>query len=659
MPADGTPEGAARRLWWGLALALVVAIVGHVVLDGVGIRSGFFYFSTDEPARLGYARDFALTGNFHTFDYTWLPLPIWVAGTLGQFMDGDFAAATLLINRCLGLATILCLTAAAWVVRPDRWTALLTVLLLLATPWQVLSGATAYAEPFAWFGMSLVGLGLAVGTLGRRALVAGLLMSGVGTGVACLSRYEAWLYAPGVVIAGAVLVGLDAIAEVGVGNRFRRIAWLLPVWVVASVLAVAPVVWWMSVHAEHFGDPLRPFALTHMFRQVGVGEASPNLTPLELYRWNIFQCFWVPVLALLAVLHRGWCLRFAAVAIPPLLHLAAILWFSRSGGIPWLAPERTLGFASLSLAVPAVIVMADWFRSGGRGVAFVYTLVLGTSLVMALTPPEGEFGDWRETNRNLRELMKRQPLARGEKIAVPPGDLYASRAALIWPETGRLVPTPAEWGEPGTAPSLPEIKRWLAENQCRLWISTWSPAPAGFHPEFKQIITPPLLPKRLEEIERRRLSLLVFTFGDVPMPFPPQLAELLTERGVKVPDSGDHYRYWAIVPLVGSSSPREFWPDATVPSRGASRSIYARPLEQRLGLPGNYLVRVEVTVPPTTTIAQVGRTVLHPRRTGLHVMAFEDATGRVIDLFRVESNGIHVEERKGSSLFIHVVEAQP
>ncbi|MCB2155379.1 hypothetical protein KQI84_10870 [bacterium] len=628
---------AKRRDLWKLWGVLALLALGHFVLVALGERAGMFILSGDELSRFWYAKYFTETGSFATFEYTWLPLPIWVNGCLSELLKCGVAEVTMVGNSLLCLAIVLVGAYGAWLVRSGWVAPLVGGLLALTSPWQTFASLSGFAEPFSWAGLMIATIALAAAATGGAARVAvSFVVAGIAVAVAALSRYEAWVFAPGILVGGAILLWWRYREATGASERRKLLQFGIPALAVAVLVAAAPIVFWLNLHARVHGDWTRPFAQTHWFATTGMGEASGLRTAFGLYEKSLPYNFWIPVLAIVALMKRRWSMTYAALVVPPLCHFLAMTVFSARGGVAWIYGGRLLGFHCMALAVPAGIVLVEAMKDRDAKLRMylaggVLAVILASQVALTLTPPEGGFERLRITRDVLQEELEDHPLAEGEKIGVPSGDQIRNGWVLLTDEQGDLLETPSTW--PPILPEADAILQWIIREKVA-YLIRYEPLP--YHPRLKNLTRPWESTHHLKQLIERNDALLLATHGTVSWDLPVEWSEFFAERGFEGPPKGQgQYRYAALVPPKGSSAEpiEEVQVDLSQNLSDLHRVIYARPDSQRRGWPGHYIIRIEPSDYGGASVFAIGDRVVQPRRPGFVAIAFDAETGEVNDCF--------------------------
>ncbi len=661
---------------WAAAPFLLVLVV-HLILRVVAERAGVFPISTDESVRVEFASIFARTGDYSTFHYLWLPLPFVLNGTLGLLLSGDFWRATLLSNTAATVLSIWAMMAAVFALvyygkgriatrrRMRRASVLagLTGLAAASAPWTTFLSHMGYAEPLAWAGQSFCILGLVLASLFRGWRAAGaFVLAGLGVAAAAMARYESWLFAPGLLAAGGLLLVLRAINRDSGPDRSSLAEWagLLA----GVIIAFAPILWWLSIHKREWDDMLRPFAWYHRFDIDEAGRARPEATFFAGWKATLHHTFWLPVLALVPLFPRRWTVPYAMLAVPPLLALLAFIVFSTRGGVAWVVPERSLGYFTMVLVFPAALCAADW-AAGGTGrsgrlrrnlaALLFFALFAGMNVIFTRTPMVTNFPEVRETRPLVNRALARVPLGRQEKILLPPGDMHQNGWVFVHPRTSRLLTPPGQWGH--SLPAAEELLPWLRENKVGLVITRDElRGNETVHELVERSYGPQDAEHALREARRRGDAVVIATQGRVTYDLPAQYMNILLENGLEGPRPGDGWvRYAAILPTPDGQGPA--WEarqtDPAAAPDAIHRRWFSRPAGQRESLPGRYRLTIAPNDYYGNTVIEVGRGVFQPLRNGYYVVTFNLETGEPSDYFRIEEGTEYAVRGPAAPLYVY------
>ncbi|MEQ8822127.1 MAG: hypothetical protein RLY93_17965 [Sumerlaeia bacterium] len=669
-----------------LALLALFLLLRHEA-----IQAGAFFTTQDETFRVHCARLFAENGDYSSYDYTWLPLPIIVGGFLGDALGGHYYQATLLINTVLVALALLAGLGAAWVAaRPHfhgrrpavAWAGVgMGGLMALTLPWVVWASVQGFAEPFLWFGLMMGHLGAAI-VCGRgahsRRLAAGFLVAGGGVAIAACSRYEAWLYAAALGPAGALILWVQW-KNASRDSERRPIRWEVPALLLAWAAALAPVFWWMSVHWVVHGDPFYTFVGEHRVIPGPTGEAQDLRTAMEL--WGDSQR-WLACLGILVgivLMTPKWSLPYAALTVPPLVHLLAVLVSIGRGGIPWIFPERVFSFHALALAFPAGLALAQMAagRAGAESwrktrrklwprialASGLFLLIAGLGVGRTMLPPIGAYESQRVTRERVERALRHRPLQPGEFIAVPghKGLVLYDGLALAAPDPEKVIAAPLEWRYPLPHSAASQMQPWLRERNVAVLVLAWR-LPEGDRKVLAEK-TYDYAPagERLEALRHSGDAFAVVTSGKVDFLPPEDLIGLIRERGLQGPSfqhaRADWIRYTALVSDEdGTGSGTEVLHiDPTQVTNFAHQFIPPRPRERRNGWPGDWVAMFEPT-PYEYTLVRIGDSSLKiGTRPGWHVIAFDAQSGTVHDRFWFDGDPRFAREHGAEPYLVYLL----
>lgn len=635
------PSLEGRRTAVVYTAGLLLLIFLQTALRALSVSEGAYFLSHDEVSRLIYARDFAETGSIASYDHTWPPGQFAVVGTVGRWLGGAHGTAMGLVNTAACLLAVLAGYTAVFAAL--RWeglahwaaggTALGAGVLALSAPWQSFFSVMGFAEPMAWGGMMGATAGVVWATRGGQAFMAGAALMAVALIPATLSRYEAWLFA--VLAVGA----LGAVGAWRFPEESKRGRWIMgAAFLAAAVLVAGPVLWWLSVQARELGDWRRPLDLTHRFVTDPVGRAEGFRTSVELWRDGLVHLATLPALVVLSLCQRRWTAPRLVLTVPPLVHLGALFLRTAEGGVPWIYGPRVLGFHSMALAFPAALGAWDLVRSAGGWtrvlpVAGVYTGVLAVNLLGTAAPLTSGLDSHRQTNGLIRELRRESPLSSTGRIAVPAANEWDAAYPILLRETQRLLQMPAEWNT--ALPTAEAFAQWVTDNDVGLVL--WpDPLPEALLEAAGTVATrgPEMPAGRLADLQRQGAALAVLTAGK-QFDVPGAILSAARGAGLEGPAPAPWVRYAAVIPdEEGRVPPYEAAQAGTNDGHWLIHRTWPRgPIDQRHGLPGTYLLRLDPADDGSTTVAQVGDFVLQPSRPGWYVLAFDPETGSVRDSF--------------------------
>lgn len=661
--------------------ALVALIAIKAALQTLAVGTGAFFVSRDETARLHYIWKYADSGDISSYEYTWLPLPMMVVGSIGGWMEGRFLAALVSTNTILCTFALLFAFAAAVIVR--RWNApdansprtiwgwpFFGAVLAAAYPWQSTFSLQGYAEPFLLFGVSLGIMGLVVACKPGWRCAVGLLASGLGFAVASGSRYEAWAFSALFPLMALAISVPPLLRDSAMGRPVRSSTiWATLGLLIGSVIAVAPVVWWMLVNQSASGDPLAPLGTTHRFVAEAGGEILPGTTLFSLLEQTLPREPWLPALLALALLQRRWTIPSLLLVLLPVGHLFLILLMTARGGVPWIYGERALSLHAFLLAFPAALAAGDFLRFEGTrtdrllraGPAVLLAVILLHRIALTTEHPPGEFEHLRQTRELVDRALRHEPLPPGHGIVVPVGNPWYDGHELVAPSGADIIAAPWHWMQPNSL-TREDIVWWFERQPpAHLMSLPWELSPELQQEFVEETYRAPLVRSRIKSIREKGLGIAVFTNGHVSQNLPEEVIELLRERGLSGPNFNEWVLYSAFAPPTGYPGPRlEALVSESQPEEWrASLAIPPRPVEKRRGMPGNFRIRFEPTRGWSSKF-QIGRDILHIQgEPGWHVVALNLRHGTIEEHFSITTDGRFAKQGRLMPWFVYRMKEIP
>lgn len=663
------------------AAALLVLIVIKLSFQVLAVRTGAFFVSRDETARLHYVWKFADSGDISSYEYTWLPLPMIVVGTVGGWMEGRFLAALVSTNTILCTLALLFTFASAVLVR--RWRAadasspstiwgwpFLGALLAAAYPWQSTFSLQGYAEPFLFFGVSLgIFGGVTACKPGWRSL-AGLALSGAGFAVAAGARYEAWAFGALFPLLALAITVPPLLRDSAMGRPVRdSVVFAAMGGVIGSMLAAAPILWWMLVNQSASGDPLAPLGTTHRFIAEAGGEILPGTTLLSLLEETLPREPWLPALLAIALLQRRWSLPALLLVLLPAGHLFLILLMTAKGGVPWIYGERALSLHAFLLSFGAALAAGQFASTGGTGgnrlfamgpAALLVFILLHRTVLTGEHPP-GEFEHLRQTRKLVDRALRHEPLPPTHGIVVPVGNPWYDGHELVAPMNSGIIPAPWHWMQPNSL-TREDIVWWFERNPpAHLLVLPWELSPELAQEFVEESYGAPLVRSRIKSIRDKGLGIAIFTNGNVSQQLPTEVLELLRERGLSGPVFGEWALYSAFAPPTGYPGPRiESLASESQPEEWRVQlSIPPRPVEKRNGMPGTFRIGFEPTRAWSSKF-QIGGDILHVEgEPGWHVVALDLRHGRIVDHFSITGDGRFAKRGRQMPWFVYRMKEIP
>jgi hypothetical protein len=301
------------------------------------LHCGFAQVSDDDYARTVIAQTFAHAPKLDPSGTSWLPFPFWLYGGVMMVVGRSLTAARA-IAFVLGLVGPAIAYAGLRSMQIARIPAAAGAALAALTPWSVWLGLAPVPEGWAGACAAAALFFLA----GERAFFAAALAL-----IASLSRYETW---PIAAFVAAVCV---------VRARRDRVS------IVAALVAISGVAFWMVNNAVAHGDPLHFLARVAAFRRasgamLGIGERILEY-PLALVHdapeIAAFGAIAAGVASRDRALRARWVLPLAGAGFV----LAFLIYGDLRDGAPTHHAARALvpifgvlaGFAADAIATPA------------------------------------------------------------------------------------------------------------------------------------------------------------------------------------------------------------------------------------------------------------------------------------------------------------------
>lgn len=220
----------------GVIAALVALKVAAMLW---ALHCGFAQVSDDDYARTVIAQTFAHAPKLDPSGTSWLPFPFWLYGGVMMIVGRSLSAARA-IAFSLGIVAPAIPYAGLRSMHIARIPAAAGAALAALTPWSVWLGLAPVPE--AWAGACAAAALFFLA--GERAVIAALLAL-----VASLSRYETWPVAAFVAVVCAVRARRDRAS------------------IVAAIIAISGIAFWIANNAVMHGDPLHFVARVTAFRR--------------------------------------------------------------------------------------------------------------------------------------------------------------------------------------------------------------------------------------------------------------------------------------------------------------------------------------------------------------------------------------------------------
>ena len=428
-------------VFFGVLFALKIVLLYSCYNHGMG------FVNSDEVARVIFSKRFAETGDYSSFEYFWLPLPFMIVGLIGKLINNEYYIATIGTNTiwsfgtmCYSVFWLLRLLSRRIIGSPFKyWSIAIGIgCVAITLPWQTIGSLSGFSEPLSWLGV--VGATTVLMRMEEvrksgdlRAIWVGFLLA-----VANFTRYECW------VITAFMIPILFWLGRPTSKMNTRGVMQLLPA-VLASLVAIAPIVFWIYVNQREFGDPLRMLEFTHRFETSLVGESNSIATMISFLKLSVATN---PLLLIMVALCA--CLRMGSLKnliqfMLPLASLVMILFSVSMKGIPWMVGERTLALYCFWFFCPAFDFLTDRMSARPKlllGVCILFTIINLTCL--RAMPLESAYTKQLLAREVVQHLNKKLPQGRRPKIAFLGADAYEDAMYLIWPVIGDFIPLPAD-----------------------------------------------------------------------------------------------------------------------------------------------------------------------------------------------------------------------
>lgn len=239
-----------KRSW--VVSVVVVALVVRVMLGVLTWEPGWSALTWDDFSRVAIAQQWA-ADPFFVSGLVWLPLPLWITGSVYALAGQWFEASPMALMAILNTFAILVASAvSAWTAHrmfSDTIGSLSVFLITLFAPWGYFLSLSGLAEPLYFVAIAVATAGLVSWAMSDRD--GSLAVGSAGLAAAAAMRYEGWWLA----VAWVLVIGIDTlimlrthpVADV-VRRRFRTML------VAAAPLGV-PLAW-MAINIAQEGSPL-------------------------------------------------------------------------------------------------------------------------------------------------------------------------------------------------------------------------------------------------------------------------------------------------------------------------------------------------------------------------------------------------------------------
>ena len=337
---------ASTRRSWVVSL-VVVAVAVRVTFGVVTWEPGWSALTWDDFTRVTIAQQWA-SAPFFVNDLVWLPLPVWITGSVYALAGHWFEASPMALMAILNtFAILVAATVSAWTAHRmfnDTVGSVTVFLAALFAPWGYFLSLSGLAEPLYFVAITVATAGLVSWGISDRD--GSLVVGSAGVAAAAAMRYEGWWLAA----AWLLVIGVDTLLML----RTQPIAEVVTKRLRTMVVAAAPLgvpAAWMAINFAREGSPLY-FAResTRIFRfAYGSFERVVDRVfyyPLALVRSAPFL---LVAIALSAFLKRH---RRSVILVVALFSSQFVLFYlaSSASGAIGAFPERFLFAYALGLA---------------------------------------------------------------------------------------------------------------------------------------------------------------------------------------------------------------------------------------------------------------------------------------------------------------------
>lgn len=388
------------------------------LLGGLCIAAGFAGISDDDFSRTVIAQHFAQAPTLSPSSIcvddpsqmSWLPFPFWITGA-AMLLLGNSLAVARGVGVAFGVVAMWLVYGAARRVLAERRLALIAALVACALPASVLYGAAYTPDLIGAAAMTLV---VALATTERPSFV----LAGAVTLGATLTRYEAWLLVPCVVVLAAVAVRAGSLTRV----KFLGVV----------ALSVAGPLSWLAYNQSAFGDALHFLSVVSNYK-LELQGSEPFARLIEIPRAISFAE--PELLGLFAI--AAWLLRKTSALTPhrsafwifAFLGLALTVLSVRGGG-PTHHVERAVYSMHLYLVIATTALVATVRRE--RLVTPLAFIIAAPLSVIRLIHRESVAE--RATEIEMGEALK-AVVPRGQRVVIAATDFghFAIQAAFARP----------------------------------------------------------------------------------------------------------------------------------------------------------------------------------------------------------------------------------
>ncbi len=306
-----------RRL--GLVALVGAALAVRVWLAVVLWEPGWSALTWDDFSRVAYARTWAGDPSVVP-DLIWLPLPIWVYGTVFRIAGSWFIANPMLLAALFNTVLMFVVAAvSAWTARrlfASNVAAVAAGLAVLYAPWGVWLSLSGLSEPMYFVTVAVAMAGTVGWLQQRRRSLLVVAAVAIAAGAAC--RYEGWM----MMGAWAVVLGWRELRT----HRHDPTPGVHPLWIIAAP-ALVPISWALLNQART-GNPLYFAEESARIFLNAFGPLYGVVSRLIYYPASLLRAapLIIPIAAVVVLLRRRDPMLLAVAAIPALAF--GVLWGS-------------------------------------------------------------------------------------------------------------------------------------------------------------------------------------------------------------------------------------------------------------------------------------------------------------------------------------------
>jgi len=441
-------DAAARKRWIWVAVVASLAIVARIALGVATWQPGWSALTWDDFTRVAIAQEWAAEP-FFVNGLVWLPLPVWITGSVYALAGRWFVASPMALMAILNSSAVMVAAGvSAWSAHrifADRVGTLVVLILTLFAPWSYFLSLSGLAEPLYFVAIALATAGLISWAVSGRDRW--LVLGSLGVAGAAAMRYEGWwLAAAWLAVIGVdtlVLLRRDSISSV-VKQRFGTLA-------IAAAPFVVPFAW-MATNFAQTGSPTAFARESARYFESAYGAFERRLDRIVYYPAALVRSapFLLVLEGLAAVTNRR---RRPVVLLVGLFSVQFLLFYVASSvtGAYGAFPERflfayALGLSPLVGGLPGALRRAVPVRIlRPLGAALIAVLLVAT-IGRLLDRPE----EWTHAPDLLAFNEQLGFVARDGRFDVVVGDRTKTDIVPMRVQNGNRVGVLVADGLPGT-----------------------------------------------------------------------------------------------------------------------------------------------------------------------------------------------------------------